>query len=219
VQLRDGTTGILRLVHVDNLAVYLERGALHAPNHAPADRLGWRATHDASIQGRRSTRVVPVPPGGVLLDYVPFYLGPRSPLLFRLATGRVRGYGEGQEPLVTLVASAEDVVAAGRRCVFTDGQALVGYTTFHDDLTRLADLDWATIHAEQWSRTEGDPDRQRRKQAEFLVHESLGWELVRGIAVCNDSARSRVQALLAGFPSDRTRHVAVAPRWYYEEGR
>lgn len=32
-------TTIYRVMHVDNLSVCLERGGLHAPNHAPDDGL------------------------------------------------------------------------------------------------------------------------------------------------------------------------------------
>lgn len=28
---------------------------------------------------------MPLPPGGFLNDYVPFYLGPRSPMLYRIS--------------------------------------------------------------------------------------------------------------------------------------
>ena len=215
MNLKDGTTAVYRIVHLDNLELYLHRQALHAPNHTPADGRIWRATHDTSIQGKRSTRPVPVRPQGVLLDYVPFYFGARSPMLLRLGTGRVEGYTEGQEPLVTLVASAQGLVAAGLACVFTDGQGLVGYTRFYDDLAHLADLDWSVIDADQWSRTEADPDRQRKKQAEFLVHREVPWGLVLGIAVCNDTARSRVETLLASFDPGLRRPVAIRPKLYY----
>jgi hypothetical protein len=215
VKLRDGSTAAFRLVYIDNLAIYLRRRALHAPNHSPADGEVWRATHDVDIQGRRAARAVSAGPGGVLLDYVPFYFGPRSPMLYRLHTGWVDGYTEGQEPIVTLVVAVEEIAAAGHHLVFTDGQALVQYTSFYDELSRLGELDWETIHTTSWNKTPEDPDRQRRKQAEFPAHRELPWDLVRGIAVCNDAAVRRVEALLSTFDPSLSRPVAIWRDLYY----
>jgi len=42
-----------------------------------------------SVQGHRAVKAVPVPPGGTLHDYVPFYFAPRSPMLRTLEGGNV----------------------------------------------------------------------------------------------------------------------------------
>lgn len=97
-RLRDGTRPAFRVIHLHNLAICLERGALHAPNHAPEDGLVWRPTHDPQVQSRRARKEVPVDPGGHMADYVPFHFGPRNLFLYQLHTGRVSGYDEGQEP-------------------------------------------------------------------------------------------------------------------------
>ncbi|MEQ1501350.1 MAG: DUF4433 domain-containing protein [Myxococcota bacterium] len=213
--LKGGTHhAIFRIVHLDNLAIYLARRALHAPNHTPNDGRVWKGTHDAQVQTKRAATAVPCGPGGTLLDYVPFYFGPRSPMLYKLKTGQVAGYDEGQEPLVTLVAAAEDVAAAVP-FVFYDGHALAAFSTSYADLARLPDLDWAAIDAKMWRDTPEDNDRQRRKQAEFLVHRELSWALIRGLAVCNDTAKTRVEALLSGYDPTLHRRVAVWPDLYY----
>ncbi len=38
---------------------------------------------------KRAHRMVPVPPGGTLSDYVPFYFTPWLPMLMNITTGRV----------------------------------------------------------------------------------------------------------------------------------
>jgi len=181
MKLKDGTRPAFRVVHEDNLRLYLERGMLHAANHAPSDGLSWCATHNAQVQGRRASNVVPAGPGGTMLDYIPFHFGPRNLFLYNLHTGRVPGYTEGQEPLVTLVISVEDVVARGLGFVFYDGHALNALSTCYDDPVDLALLDWAAIHGTQFSNA--DPDLKRRKQAEIMIHRTLDWSLVRGIGV------------------------------------
>jgi len=43
-------TPIYRLMHLDNLAVCLEHGGMHAPNHAPNDGQDYRTIHNIEIQ-------------------------------------------------------------------------------------------------------------------------------------------------------------------------
>ncbi len=63
--------------------------------------------------------------------------------------------------------------------------------------------------------TVDQPDRKRRKQAEFLVHRFLGWNLISGIRVCSDTARARVEDILGRYPKEMARPVRVSERWYY----
>ena len=82
-------TPIYRFLHVDNLAVVLQRGALHAPNHCPKDGLAYKTIHNLDIQNQRRVTKIPCGPRGVIHDYVAFYFGPLSPMLLQLHTGRV----------------------------------------------------------------------------------------------------------------------------------
>jgi ssDNA thymidine ADP-ribosyltransferase, DarT len=59
-------------------------------------------------------------------------------------------------------------------------------------------------------------DRQRRKQAEFLVYHSCPLKLVTGIGVYNDAARARVEAEVAANGMTAVLPVEVHPEWYYE---
>lgn len=215
MNLRDGHTAVLRMVHLDNLAVYLARAALHAPGCWPTDGHRWRTTHRSDVQERRATAIVPHGPGGVLLDYVPFYFGPRSPMLYQLHTGQVPGYTDGQGSLVYLVASAQEIAAAGVGFVFFDGHALAGLSTCYDDLAALDRLDWPTIETRQWAGARINPDVQRRKQAEFLAHRCVPWALVRGVAVLDAGAAARVQTLFARYPGTSPKPIHPMPMWYY----
>lgn len=152
----------------------------------------------------------------MLTDYVPFNLGPRGPMLLNLHTDRVAGYRESQRPLVYLVASAEDIAAAGHAVVVFDGHALQRLSNAFTDVSRLAGLDWEAIEARQWADTEDDPDRQRRKQAELLVHRALPWDLIRGVAVLDDAMKAQVEQVFAAFPVVMHRPVAVLREWFYD---
>ena len=208
-------TWLYRLVHVDNLATLLTRGVLHAPHSTPNDGLPYRPIHNVSVQASRHVRQIPCGPGGTIHDYLPFYFGPLSVMLLNLKTGRVAGYTEGQEPLVYLLTMAQAVQQAGCRFVFSDGHALAGFTDWYDDLARLDQVDWNIVGARYWSDQPDDNDRQRRKQAEFLVWQSLDWSLIRGIVVLNAAMQQRVENILNQFPQRARPQVAVKPGWYY----
>lgn len=209
-----GKLPAFRVIHRDNLHVYLTRERIHAANHIPDDGLPWRALHNHQVQNRRATTRVPAGAGGVMLDYAPFHFGPRNIFLYNLHTNYVHGvdYTEGQGPLITLVIDVHQV-AQTRPFVFYDGHALSALSTCDDDLAQLAQLDWKAIDGTYWPNSE--PELKRCKQAEFMVHEHLPWELVRGIAVCDEQAQQAVEAIQSAFPQHVRKRVIPKPQWYF----
>lgn len=178
--------------------------------------MAYRTIHRADLQEARQVRPVPKGPGGNVHDYVAFYFGPRSVMLYQLHTGWVPGYAEGQEPLVHLVSTCQAIDAAGRPFVFSDGHGLARFTTWYDTLADLVNVDWEAAYARQWNDTSEHMDRQRRKQAEFLVHQSCPWHLLTEIGVYNDAARVRVQGALNNAPNAAQVPIRVRPEWYYD---
>ena len=152
---------------------------------------------------------------GTVHDYLPFYFGPRSVMLLKLKTGQVAGFAEGQEPLIHLVSTAQVVAAAGKAFVFTDGHGLANFTAWFTDLARLDAVDWPLLAAQYWNDTPQDNDRQRRKQAEFLVWQSLDWGLIDSIRVLTAAMKQRVEGILQQHPQHRPVTVKVAPGLYY----
>ena len=208
-------TPIYRFMHIDNLDVCLQRRMLHAPNHTPDDGLIYRTIHNVGIQQQRRITHIPCGPGGVIHDYVSFYLGPRSPMMLQLHTGQVEGYNEGQEPLVYVVSTAQAVDQRGDAFVFSDGHGIAHFTGWYDNLEDLDEVDWVAVRARYWQDTIADMDKQRRKQAEFLVHRECSWDLISEIGVLNTAMEHRVQELLATHPVAVHRPVVQKPIWYY----
>lgn len=204
-------TPIYRFLHVANLRMYLDRRALHARN----DGHTYRTIHNQEIQNQRRFRRIPCGPCGVIHDYVSFYFGPRSPMMLQLHTGRVEAYTEGQEPLVYLVSSAQRIEASGTPFVFSDGHGNAAYTSWHDDSRQLDQVDWGTVKAGYWADTMDDMDRQRRKQAEVLVHKKCDWALIESIAVLNQETLDLVETVLSGFDPTLHRPVNIRRGWYY----
>jgi hypothetical protein len=194
-------TPIYRFIHTDNLSIVLRRG--------------YKTIHNKDIQEERRIRRIDCGPRGVIHDYVSFYFGPRSPMLFQLHTGRVTGYDERQEPLIYLVSTAQAVVKSGLECVFSDGHGIAAFTDWYDDLDDLDKVDWQMVYARYWADTIDDMDRQRRKQAEFLVYRFCDWGLVREIGVVNPTMKDKVEEIMDLFPGKHRPEVGVRPEWYY----
>jgi hypothetical protein len=136
-------------------------------------------------------------------------------MLFQLHTGWNIDYREGQEPLIYLMSTAQRIRQNGARFVFSDGHGIASFTRWFDDLEDLDKLDWDTIYANIWKDTVDDMDRQRRKQAEFLVHRQCDWGLIEKIAVINDRMKARVEEIITDFPESARPLVLTKPEWYY----
>jgi len=208
-------TPIYRILHVDNLSVYLKRSGLHAPNHTPSDGLHYRTIHNVDIQSERHSRKITLGARGVIHDYVSFYFGRRSPMLYQLHTGWVEGYSEGQEPLIYIVSTAQSVAESGAGFVFSDGHGIAAYTHWYNNLADLNKVDWDAVYATYWKDDVDDMDRQRRKQAEFLVHQLCSWTLIKEIGTIDSRMKNKVETIMSQFPSDLHRPVKVRPMWYY----
>jgi hypothetical protein len=202
-------------MHISNLEGCLRRGGLCAPNHKPNDGIRYQTIHDASCQEKRTQRQIPCGAGGVIHDYVPFYFGYLSPMLLRLKSGRVDGYNEGQEPLIYLCSTAQAIAARNIPYVFSDGHGLATFTEWFDDLDRLDEVDWEMVNQRYWADNVNDMDRQRRKQAEFLVHRFCPLDLIERIVVHDNGIRERVEQIFDDFDEGLPRVVQVKPGWYY----
>ena len=65
---------IFRITHIANVSWILKNG-LHCSNGHTSDP-NYVPIGNKDLITRRSARAVPIPPGGTLSDYVPFYFTP-----------------------------------------------------------------------------------------------------------------------------------------------
>lgn len=204
---------LYHITHLDNLPGILQTGCLHCQQKINEVGLHPVSIAYPGIQDRRAITSVPCGPGGVLHDYVPFYFAPRSPMLYAIHKNQVEGYEGGQVPIVHLVSSVVQMETAGHRFVFTDGHATMSFTRFFTDPGDLDQVDWPLMQARYWHDTEQEPDRKRRRQAEFLVYNQVSLAAIIGIGVINNPIQQRVEGLLA------THHIELPVRvrrnWYY----
>ena len=134
-------------------------------------------------------------------------------MLYTINQGNVPNYTQGQAAVIHLVSDVFEIDTRGLDFVFTDGHAVMEFTTFFDDPYDLGAIDWDVMDSSYWFDTNEDNDRKRRRQAEFLVRNFLPWELITEIGVIDYTIQSQVENILQNF-TDQT-PVRVHKDWYY----
>jgi hypothetical protein len=167
----------------------------------------------SDLKQKRAETIVEVSPGGTLDDYVPFYFGPRSPMLFVYKSGGVTGKPEDQNELVYFGTYAEDIADKELPFVFTDGHPIREPKAFYNEISDLSHVDHPLMQEVMWRDTNDDPDKKRRRQAEFLVHDRVELSLVRCLGTRTSHMQSEVQEILRRNSIDIP--CLLKPEWYY----
>ena len=181
---------IFRIVHKDNIEKVLQKGCRSAS--AVKSGADYVEIGNQELIEKRSQRVVPCGPGGMLSDYVPFYFTPYSPMLFNIKTG----YGVPQKPLKDILILCTSLRLLRKRkidFVFSDRHAYLKTARFSDDLDDLDRIIWPVLQVRDFRKD--DSDKFEKYQAEALIHEHLSVDALMGIACYNVSTRDAVQAM------------------------
>jgi hypothetical protein len=199
------------MTHIQNLPSIINAGCLYCDKQAQARQA--RSIAYVNFKEKRRIKPVPVPPEGVIADYVPFYFAPCSPMLFAIHMGYVDA-SLTQSEIVYLTTTIEAIVDAGKPFVFTDRHPLSPLARFGNDLNQLDNyVAWNVMQSSYWYDTPEYPDRKSRRQAEFLVHHAVEWTLVQEIGVYDQARLQQVNEFLA-HASYKPR-VSVQRGWYY----
>jgi hypothetical protein len=207
---------IYHITHVDNLAQIVADGALWSDAIMVA-RGGPATTIGMSTIKLRRLYELPVKcyPEHRVGEYVPFFFCPRSIMLYILHMGNhpELTYRGGQGPIVHLEADLRESVAwadgQGRRWAFTLSNAGARYAEFRNELDRLDEVDWEAVSNNDFRTSEV----KEGKQAEFLIHETFPWHLVRRVGVLSEDVQAQVVATIA--PAAHHPPVDVRRDWYF----
>lgn len=206
---------LYHITHVDNLPSILGAGGLWSDAQlidrgGPASPIGM-----GTIKQRRLALPVKCYFGDTVGQYVPFYLCPRSIMLYLIyrANHPELTYRGGQEPILHLELDLRVVVAWAdqqpRRWAFSLSNAGATYTEFRCRLDQLDQIDWNAVAATDFS----DPVVKEGKQAEFLVHEFVPWHLVRRIGGISMPVLREAMRHLEG--ADYRPPVEQCRLWYF----
>lgn len=196
-----------RLTHIDNMQYIMSNGLVRAlspfrdKNYVPiGDVQVIQVRKDRKFQGYQ------------LSDFMPFYFGPRSPMLYVIQHGYNGVRKVKPEDIVYCVVRIEDIINNNIDCIFTDGHALSSLTNYYPK-SKLANLDnivnYDDVYSTFWN-IEDDPDLKRRKEAELLINDDLPSQYVRGIIVYSETAREHL--INIGVAAEL---IVIKPTFYF----
>lgn len=201
---------LFRITHIDNVPWLLRHGL--RCRTSPVTDPGYVPIGDQEIICKRNARTVPVPPHGMLSDYVPFYFTPWSPMLYNIVTG-YRGISrQSRTDIVIIASSLARVAKLGLPFVITDGHALMHTSSFFRDASDLDRIDWDLLNRKDFRRDPEDPGKLDRYQAEALVLSYVPVTAILGIACYDRDTDQRLEAMLAD--ADQRVPVRTRPDWY-----
>ena len=125
----------------------------------------------------------------------------------------VGGFDVGEGSLqADLRAVLEWAEAHGRRWAFSDRNAGAHLANFFKRIEDLEEVNWDAVASTDFR----DSFVKEGKQAEFLMHGSLPWELIERIGVVSAGIQAQVVATIgSGGSAGKKPLVSVEPGWYY----
>lgn len=182
---------LYRIIHCDNLDFILKNG-IYVRSHAKHDP-DYIHIGNVDIISVRENFKVKLDGYGKIGEYIPFYFGKQSIMLYNILTG-VGVPKVEPDKIIYLCCEIGDVTGKCERYFFTDGQANKAFTEHYADLKHLSDVDWDVVLGEDFTKS-GDIDRPRRYQAEFLVHQHIPVECIREIIVFDEAKKMEIEKL------------------------
>lgn len=197
-----------RLVHIKNIPHILDVGFVLPTSPKASD--GYIQIGDSVVISKRHS----LPNSGNLdlRQYIPFYLGPRSPMLYVIQRGYNGVTCFHPSELVYCIVRLSDIREQDIECMFTDGHAFSAITNYYtkDDLVKIDDfVKREDVYAKFWN-VEDDIDLKRRKEAELLIKNELPAKYIKGFVVYNNVAR--VQLIDYGIAESM---IAVRESFYF----
>lgn len=199
---------LYRMTHIENIPHILSNGLTHRTSDNA--NTNYVPIGDSSLISTRNTRTLKN--GRLLGDYIPFYFGYRTPMLFVIQKGLNGVAPTSAENIVYCVTSIKEVLDSNIDFIFTDGHAIDSFTNEFDkqQVANIEDiLDFNAIKAVFW-KDENDLDKKRRKEAEFLLEQDLPNNYILGYICFNETAKAK----LISFGIDEIK-IVIKPNYYF----
>jgi hypothetical protein len=201
---------IFRITHIENVPWILENG-LYCRNSKVYDP-NYVEIGNPELIVKRTHRTIPIPPGGSLSEYIPFYFTPYSPMLLNIKTGYNGLKQVPMSQIVILVADLPGIRHKGINFVFSDRHAYLQAARFFSDLKDLINIDWKSLQARDFKRNPDDPGKFERHQAEALIHNHMPTTGLSGIVCYNSTRQATVQQWANEVQSPL--RILSKPDWY-----
>lgn len=202
---------IFRVMHRDNVSWTLRHG-LHCQNSESCDP-GFVSIGNEGLIDRRREWPVPVPPGGVLADYIPFYFTPFSPMLLQIKTGNDGIRHRSNHELVILVTSLHKIMEHRIPFLFTDVHAASIDAKFYSTIDHLDKIDFGILQDRDFKHDVEDPRKINRYQAEALVYRRIPVHAIQAILCYDDYVREELVADVHACGIELK--VITKPDWFF----
>lgn len=206
---------LYRMIHVDNLEYILKHG-MHIQNSQENDP-NYINIGDSVLIDQRHEYPIGIDGCGHLGDYIPFYFAGHSPMLLNIKTGYRGIQKRSQCEIVYIVCKLGEIVDCCPDWIFADGHAKDRFTVFYKDLDQLDQIDWDVVKAQYWHNIENDYDRQRRKQAEFLVKNHVPPSCIDEIVVRNEVVKKRVEIIVQRLNLTLSIYTDTQDEFFYHD--
>jgi hypothetical protein len=178
------------MTHIENISHIFQNGITHSTsaNSNP----DFVSIGDASLIVTRNNFLLNN--GRRLGEYIPFYFGVRTPMLYVLQNGFNMVSSTSAEKIVYCVSSVQKIIDLNLEFIFTDGHAVDGFSSQYTvaDIQNLDTiLDKNAIHGKYW-KDENDLDRKRRKEAEFLVLGDIAIDAILSFITYDENSRNKI---------------------------
>lgn len=181
---------LYRMTHIDNVPHILAHGITHRnsvnnnPNFTPIGDSTLISTRDGFVLDN----------GRTLGEYIPFYFGPRMPMLYVIQKGFNGVPITHAHDIVYCVTSVQNVINTNQDFVYSNGHAVDSFSTQFgpQDVTEIENqVDFEAVNVKDW-KSPTDLDLKRRMQAEFLLLGDLSFPSVLGFVVRNETTKTRL---------------------------
>lgn len=174
---------------------------------------GNELSNPGDLIDKRRLRLVPIPPGGTLSNYVPFYFTPFTPMMLNIKTGYGGMTKVPNEEIVIFVSSLRKVAELGVPFVFSDRHAYLMTANYYSDLADLVNLDWGQLQKRDFKRDPDNPEKIERYQAEALIHRHVPLAAFLGAVCYTESMKDTLNQMVADRGLDFK--VVKQTKWYF----
>lgn len=203
---------LYRIVHIENLGFIVQNNELTCPSHERVNP-NYVGIGDNSLILERKSKQLPISPGGTFDDYVAFYFGMRSPMLYNIKHGYQGVTPRSQHDIIYLISSFDKIKELQLPFIYFDGHGYHHLSRAFNTEEGFVHIDWKVVRASKWHDTEEDPDRKRRKQAEFLVKDTLPCNALIAIVTYSERTKQRVEKIVKNKYQDI--RIVVKEDWFY----
>jgi len=207
---------IYHITHIDNLPMIIEASCIWSDRQRLSQGFDCQVVGMPTIKRRRLEEIeVTCVPGTKVGEYVPFYLCPRSIMLYIFSKGNHPdlSYTGGQEPIVHLQADMNACVQwakqNGKPIAFSTSNAGSRTADFYNKKKDLDKVDWDAVGARWFT----DSGVRERKQAEFLVFDWFPWSLVEHVGVFDQNRATLAKQAISANTHRPT--ISIENSWYF----